>query len=458
MLKDMRVAHYNGELTVFEWMLRTPPADWVVLPELQRRRAYIRVCSEGCDAIDFQRPVVEQPSGTPAISTLAGLAQQLSSTASPLTPSPPSPIPMVPCAYEELDFMCASYPGPMISLAGRFCVPRMHDSILHSVWSLLDLEGDWNGTWSAFVVGSVGQAVQLLVEQWLLVSVACALTVLLSVLFLVSTHFLAKPMLALAVLILPTFFASFGGGIVYWLVTSAEGSVTVALLSLLALICFGAALVIGSVLFGIRRRVKEATAIIKASLKPFVDSVDIMLLPVVSLGADIGLLVYVLVWVLWLLGSHPPRKQLVVALVLTTLLTCWCLTFLRAFRHILVSQMVARWYFQPYNQKGRKVLPCVACRATKSSLYHVGSAALGSLMVLLTKAVRLLFNFISRRVTQLKRKARPGRATSSGRSSRRCGACLACMEKGLVLMSSHAYVQVALLSDPFLKSSANAIK
>merc|ERR1719491_2872622 len=83
-----------------------------------------------------------------------------------------------------------------------------------------------------------------------------------------------------------------------------------------------------------------------------------------------------------------------VAIIFYVFMMVWILEMLYGLSVWVVSYVVEHWFFQPTDENGMKeALPCCElCAGYKDCLvYHIGSLALGSIIFLFTRPLRLVW-------------------------------------------------------------------
>lgn len=135
------------------------------------------------------------------------------------------------------------------------------------------------------------------------------------------------------------------------------------------------------------------------------------------------------------------------AMVFIFFVWIWGANFIEAFGQLVSAHAVLVWYFRP---KGRGVACCqVITSACVCARYHLGTAALGSLLVSIVQAARVFLEYI-----QFKLQANRNILT---RFALCClGCCLCVLERCLKYLTSQAYVQTALHGASFCRAGRRA--
>nr|KAJ3422399.1 hypothetical protein HK105_008263 [Polyrhizophydium stewartii] len=125
----------------------------------------------------------------------------------------------------------------------------------------------------------------------------------------------------------------------------------------------------------------------------------------------------------------------------------WMFVFLSGINQITIAGAVASWYWS-LDKKTRQHLPVLhsfgrVCR------YHLGSVALGSLLIAIVELVRIILMFLQRRARQ-----------SGNRTFQAIVACLQCCAKCIELtmkfINKNAYIYIAIKGTAFFKSASAA--
>ncbi len=104
-------------------------------------------------------------------------------------------------------------------------------------------------------------------------------------------------------------------------------------------------------------------------------------------------------------------------------MTIWCMLFSRACAELVLAGAFASWYF--VRDKKRDMPRFILIRSIARTLrYHAGTAAFGSLLLALIKALRLFFEYIDDKINNVKKKSPFIEVMSVI-----CRCCLWCFEK-----------------------------
>ncbi|KFG63079.1 plasma-membrane choline transporter [Toxoplasma gondii RUB] len=142
-----------------------------------------------------------------------------------------------------------------------------------------------------------------------------------------------------------------------------------------------------------------------------------------------------------------------VALLLALLFVAlWTGAFLNAISRMIVSYFASAWYFMPRHMHGRReCLKAKAAEAVKVVFsYHLGSAALGGLILSSVQMLKLLFGWARYRAVRRNHSV-------FKRILCRVSNCVACLYTPVKFVTPTAFIFVALLGQPFLQASWTAI-
>ncbi|XP_063437739.1 choline transporter-like protein 1 [Mytilus trossulus] len=126
----------------------------------------------------------------------------------------------------------------------------------------------------------------------------------------------------------------------------------------------------------------------------------------------------------------------------------WIVQFTLACDTIVISGAVSQWYFS----RDKSLVRYPIIRSLRMLLrYHLGSAALGSLIITIVFAFRVFVNFIHNRLKN--------KTGSIVEFFLKCfGCCLWCFEKFISFLNSNAYVEIAITGYGFCHSARRAFK
>ncbi|KAK6180571.1 hypothetical protein SNE40_012702 [Patella caerulea] len=125
----------------------------------------------------------------------------------------------------------------------------------------------------------------------------------------------------------------------------------------------------------------------------------------------------------------------------------WIMEFIVGCERMLISGAVVRWYFT----RNKDDLNWPISKSYKTMIrYHLGSIALGSLLIALVQFVRLIVSFIDGR---LRGKENPVAQVLLKMLS----CCLWCFEKFLKFLNANAYIEIAIHGYSFCKAAKSAM-
>ncbi|XP_042865088.1 choline transporter-like protein 1 [Penaeus japonicus] len=109
----------------------------------------------------------------------------------------------------------------------------------------------------------------------------------------------------------------------------------------------------------------------------------------------------------------------------------WITQFLVACQHVTIAGAISQWYFK----RNKKQLGWPILTSMKRMYrYHLGSIALGSLIIALVKFVRFILKYLEKRLS--------GQSQACSWALRCCQCCLWCFEKFLKFLSKNAYIEI----------------
>ncbi|XP_067121136.1 choline transporter-like protein 1 [Centruroides vittatus] len=125
----------------------------------------------------------------------------------------------------------------------------------------------------------------------------------------------------------------------------------------------------------------------------------------------------------------------------------WLTQFIISCQHVVIAGAVATWFFTRDKSKlGSPILT-----STKNVVrYHLGSIALGSLIIAIIKLIRFIMKQVER---QLKKQDNPARYVLMC-----CQCCLACFEKFLQFLNKNAYIEIAIYGYNFCTAAKEALR
>jgi len=131
----------------------------------------------------------------------------------------------------------------------------------------------------------------------------------------------------------------------------------------------------------------------------------------------------------------------------------WGVAFLIACCQFIIIVATCTWYFNENSDMDGDA--SISAGIKWIFRYHMGSLALGSLLIALVWAVRIIFEYLK------KKSESSGAADAMGAPMRALmcmiSCCLACLNKIIEYINRNAYIQIALASENFCMSAWNAI-
>eukprot|EP01029_Cantina_marsupialis_P014267 TRINITY_DN3155_c0_g1_i1.p1 TRINITY_DN3155_c0_g1~~TRINITY_DN3155_c0_g1_i1.p1 ORF type:complete len:803 (+),score=176.36 TRINITY_DN3155_c0_g1_i1:81-2489(+) len=131
----------------------------------------------------------------------------------------------------------------------------------------------------------------------------------------------------------------------------------------------------------------------------------------------------------------------------------WNIQFISAIAMTTIAGSVAHWYWTAPNEKGQKQLGKVPVfHAFRRTIrYHLGTMALGSLIVAIIQFVRAVLYYLDKKSKKLQNKSSLLRVVF-----KMLHCCLWCFEKILKFVNKNAYIIVAMKGTGFCKSTKHA--
>ncbi|CAL4060761.1 unnamed protein product, partial [Meganyctiphanes norvegica] len=124
----------------------------------------------------------------------------------------------------------------------------------------------------------------------------------------------------------------------------------------------------------------------------------------------------------------------------------WFTEFVIACQHMVIAGSIAQWYFT--RDKGNLSWP-ILTSSKRLVRYHLGSVALGSLIIAIVKFIRLLLKRVEKWLT-----GKFGEGCSW--ALKICQCCLWCFEKFLKFLNRNAYIEIAIYGYSFCKAARQA--
>ncbi|XP_046464440.1 choline transporter-like protein 1 [Daphnia pulex] len=297
---------------------------------------------------------------------------------------------------------------------------------------------------------------------WKEVVYLCLIALGLSLVLTVLFRFLAGAMIWL--LLVALVLGSFGGtGYLWWAWhgmrgTSGETSmlayaITLSIVSVLILL----------IVVAMRKRVELVAALFREAGKSVHAMPMLLIQPLWTLLALCALCAGWAYAALWIESAGQPTRAPVGTVIFqkdtylqvvrwyNILAALWLSQLCLAFQNLIIAGAVAEWFFT----RDKSRLSCPVAKSTGYAVrYHLGSLAFGSLLIALMKLVRMLFNY-------LERKLRNSTTTCFGLVTCLtcfCKCCLYCFEKFLQGLCSNAYIEIGIYGENFCWSAGRAFK
>ncbi|XP_045581957.2 choline transporter-like protein 1 isoform X1 [Procambarus clarkii] len=211
------------------------------------------------------------------------------------------------------------------------------------------------------------------------------------------------------------------------------------------------------ILIAMRNRIKLVIALFKEAGKA-VASMPLMLLQPIWTFLWLALVcaLWVLGWIIIESSGDPNKYYNTIVFVINDFIKymriyhifaiLWITQFLLACQDVTIAGAVAQWYFT----RNKKELGWpIAESMHRMFRYHLGSIALGSLIIAIVKFIRLILKYIERKL--------------NGNSNQVCSfmlkccqCCLWCFEKFLKFLSRNAYIEIAIYGYGFCKAAQQA--
>ncbi|KAK7588275.1 hypothetical protein V9T40_005520 [Parthenolecanium corni] len=220
-----------------------------------------------------------------------------------------------------------------------------------------------------------------------------------------------------------------------------------------------ATIIILLLIFGMRKSIHLVAHLFYESGKAVQAMPLIVCQPFVTFVAVCGLLFLWIYFFLWIESSGFPRlkvnaeritfkKDEVIqfARVFNVIAIFWMVQFFIGCQHMIISGAVSTWFF---TRKKSAVNSPISTSYGYLFNYHLGTVALGSLLIAIVQIVRLIFSAVKSAVKEPK--------NDFTRSLYKCfSCCLYCLEKILVYLTRNAYIEVAIFGDNLWTSGKRA--
>lgn len=209
------------------------------------------------------------------------------------------------------------------------------------------------------------------------------------------------------------------------------------------------------------KAIGKAIDVVEAAAACLFECKSLLFEPLINLTARITLWCLMLNGLAWLLSVGEVRKSKIyrtftysdeewVYIGSYIFLMIWLNDFCTAMSQYVIANAAARWYFTEHSG-GMKLAPnCLLCKGYFNGwFYHFGSLALGSCVIAFTRPIRtvvLVFVYAEEVVDN----------AACSCISRCCFCCVECFNGFLVHLNKNAYIDMAITSNSFCHSGANA--
>ncbi|KAF7279149.1 hypothetical protein GWI33_007561 [Rhynchophorus ferrugineus] len=128
----------------------------------------------------------------------------------------------------------------------------------------------------------------------------------------------------------------------------------------------------------------------------------------------------------------------------------WTSEFIMACQQMVIAGSVAHWFYR-HKYKNNDHVSYSICKLIK---YHLGSVALGSLIITVFKIPRLILMYLHERFTRNKEKG----SECAACALRGCICCFYCLEKFIRYLNHNAYTVIAIDGSNFCKAAGTAFE
>eukprot|EP01083_Nonionella_stella_P023795 65801_1 len=226
-----------------------------------------------------------------------------------------------------------------------------------------------------------------------------------------------------------------------------------------------------------RKRIKIAIEVVREASKAVMSLPSLLVVPVIMFIISCAVFAFWLIVLtfLWTAGSfeakltptgitdnfsvYPSHFSRLVhdndfkkAFIFHVFFLFWESQFLMYFTYAVIAGAVGQWYFtrELHGSKHLTGFPVVAS-FFRIAFYHMGTIAIGSLLVAVVKFARAILNYV-----QQKTQARSNSVQRTFFCL--CSCCMLCLEKFLNMISRNAFVFTAVYGDAFCAAAGNAFK
>jgi len=209
------------------------------------------------------------------------------------------------------------------------------------------------------------------------------------------------------------------------------------------------------------RAVNKAIAVCEAAAACLFNTRSLLLEPIINLTARVGIWCIMLVGFAYLVSVGEVQKSKMyrtftysseewVFIVFYIVMMLWLNDFCTAMSQYVIANASARWYFTEHSGGVKSVPSCLLCSGYFTGwIFHSGSLALGSLIIALTRPLRIVIMVL----------LYAGEVTDNGACacvSSACACCMSCFESMLQHICKNAYIDMAITSKGFCAAGSNA--
>lgn len=224
-----------------------------------------------------------------------------------------------------------------------------------------------------------------------------------------------------------------------------------------------ATVIILLLIFGMRKNIHLVAHLFEESGKAVQAMPLVVCQPFVTFVAVCALLFLWAYCFLWIESSGFPRRKIVdgvpvlritfkkdeviqFARVFNFIAIFWMVQFFIGCQHMIISGAVSTWFF---TRKKNTLDSPISKSYGYLFNYHLGTVALGSLLIAIVQIIRVIFSAVKSLVKEPK--------NDFTRSLYKCfSCCLYCLEKILVYLTRNAYIEVAIFGDNLWTSGKRA--
>jgi len=243
------------------------------------------------------------------------------------------------------------------------------------------------------------------------------------------------------------------------------GDTYVKVVEYLVYVLYIGAAIIACLLLFLRRRIQLAISLNKAAAKAVIAFPLTVVYPIFQLGGYLILIVPWFIIMIFLSGTgeaiektqeifshnitytsydYTPEVKFGFCFMIFTLF--WSSEFILAMGQISLAMCYSNWYFTAHKDEGidSNVFTCTCL----SFIYHMGTAAFGSMILAIVRFIRAILLWLQKKV---KESGLDNKFADVAFCCCRC--CLSCLEKCLKYLSKNAYIETALFSYSFCRAS-----